>query len=185
MAWIREIDEEEATGHIAETYRKLIKQRGKLSNILKVQGLNAGALDAHLALYMQLMFGRSKLSRAEREAIGVAVSAANRCEYCINHHVVALRQYEKDDGLIEQIINGDGYDDLPDRLRSMLTYSRKLTTTPHEMCEDNIEEMRSAGLEDDEVLDVALITAYFNFVNRLAVGLGVELTAEEMAGYKT
>jgi hypothetical protein len=66
MAWIREIDEEEATGHIAETYRKLIKQRGKLSNILKVQGLNAGALDAHLDLYMQLMFGRSKLSRGDR-----------------------------------------------------------------------------------------------------------------------
>ena len=53
------------------------------------------------------------------------------------------------------------------------------------MCEDDIEEMRSAGLEDDEVLDVALITAYFNFVNRLAVGLGVELTAEEMVRYKT
>jgi uncharacterized peroxidase-related enzyme len=150
-----------------------------------VQGLNAGALDAHLDLYMQLMFGRSKLSRAEREAIGVAVSAANRCEYCINHHVVALRQYEKDDGLIEQVIKGDRYEDLPDRLGSILAYAQKLTRTPNEMREEDLEGMRSAGLEDDEVLDAALITAYFNFVNRLAVGLGVELSAEEMAGYKT
>jgi alkylhydroperoxidase family enzyme len=53
------------------------------------------------------------------------------------------------------------------------------------MREEDLEEMRSAGLGDDEVLDAALITAYFNFVNRLAVGLGVELSAEEMAGYKT
>lgn len=67
----------------------------------------------------------------------------------------------------------------------MLSYARKLTVTPDVMSETDIEGMRSAGLKDDEVLDVALITAYFNFVNRLAVGLGVELTAEEMTGYKT
>jgi uncharacterized peroxidase-related enzyme len=184
MSWIREIDEGKAAGHIAETYARLINQRGKLSNILKVQSLNAGALDAHLDLYMQLMFGRSGLSRAERESIGVTVSAANRCDYCINHHVVALRQYEKDDQLIEQIITGDRYEDLPKRMGSMLSYARKLTVTPDVMSETDIEGMRSAGLKDDEVLDVALITAYFNFVNRLAVGLGVELTAEEMTGYK-
>lgn len=98
---------------------------------------------------------------------------------------MALRQYEKDDGLIEQVIKGDRYEDLPDRLGSILAYAQKLTRTPNEMREEDLEGMRSAGLEDDEVLDAALITAYFNFVNRLAVGLGVELSAEEMAGYKT
>jgi uncharacterized peroxidase-related enzyme len=113
------------------------------------------------------------------------VSAANRCEYCINHHVVALKQYEKDDDVVEMVIEGDRYEDLPNRLGSILTYAQKLTRTPNEMREEDLEEMRSAGLGDDEVLDAALITAYFNFVNRLAVGLGVELSAEEMAGYKT
>ncbi len=185
MAWIEQVEESDATGPIAETYRKLIRQRGKLANILKVQSLNPAALDAHLDLYMGLMFGRSRLSRAERESIGVAVSAANRCEYCINHHVVALRQHESDVERIETIVSGKDYDDLGARLSPMLGYARKLTTDPAATVESDIQCMREAGLTDEEILDVALITAYFNFVNRLAVGLGVELTAEEMIGYKT
>jgi alkylhydroperoxidase family enzyme len=52
-----------------------------LDNILAAHSLNAEALDAHLALYRTIMFGDSPLSRVEREAIAVAVSAANDCHY--------------------------------------------------------------------------------------------------------
>lgn len=50
-------------------------------NILSSHSLNADALKAHLALYRTIMFGPSNLSRAEREAVAVAVSAMNRCHY--------------------------------------------------------------------------------------------------------
>ena len=66
MAWIREIDEADATGELAEVYGEVIGARGKLANILKVHSLNPGALRTHVELYMQLMFGRSKLSWARR-----------------------------------------------------------------------------------------------------------------------
>jgi alkylhydroperoxidase family enzyme len=52
-----------------------------MANILASHSLNAAALDAHLRLYRTIMFGDSPLSRAEREAIAVAVSAANDCHY--------------------------------------------------------------------------------------------------------
>jgi alkylhydroperoxidase family enzyme len=52
-----------------------------MANILASHSLNAAALDAHVALYRTIMFGDSPLSRAEREAIAVAVSAANDCFY--------------------------------------------------------------------------------------------------------
>ena len=77
MSWIDEIEVGEADGRLQEMYAELVKKRGKVSNILKVHSLNPEALGNHLDLYMTLMFGKSGLSRLEREAIAVVVSAAN------------------------------------------------------------------------------------------------------------
>lgn len=52
-----------------------------MANILASHSLNPAALEAHLGLYRTIMFGESPLSRVEREAIAVAVSAANDCHY--------------------------------------------------------------------------------------------------------
>lgn len=54
---------------------------GSMANVLASHSLNPAALQAHLALYRTVMFGPSPLSRAEREAIAVTVSAANDCHY--------------------------------------------------------------------------------------------------------
>ncbi len=80
MAWIRMIDEAEAEGPLAELYRQ-VAGREPLDNILKIHGLNPPSLRAHFELYKTLMYGRSPLSRTQREMIAVAVSAANRCHY--------------------------------------------------------------------------------------------------------
>ena len=90
MSWIREIEIENAQGELKAVYDQLLESRGKIANILKVHSLNPGSMRTHLEMYMQLMFGRSCLSRAERETIAVAVSAANDCAYCVNHHAEAL-----------------------------------------------------------------------------------------------
>lgn len=59
--------------------------------------------------------------------------------------------------------------------RAMLDYAVKLTRTPWAMREEDVETLRQAGLDDTAILDVCQITGYYNFVNRLADGLGVEL----------
>ncbi len=81
MSWIEEIEVDDAEGRLAEIYTELVEKRGKVANILKVHSLNAEAMGNHLDLYMTIMFGKSGLSRAEREAIGVVVSANNDCAY--------------------------------------------------------------------------------------------------------
>ena len=57
----------------------------------------------------------------------------------------------------------------------MAGYAEKLTRQPEAMDAGDVEALRTAGLTDVEILDVCQIVAYFNFVNRLADGLGVEL----------
>lgn len=80
MAWIRWIDEANATGRLKELYERYGGARG-LDHILKIHSLNPESLDHHYRLYAHLMRGPSGLSLAEREMIAVAVSVANDCFY--------------------------------------------------------------------------------------------------------
>jgi uncharacterized peroxidase-related enzyme len=135
------------------------------------------------AIRAQGAFQPGPLSRREREAIAVTVSAANGCAYCVAHHLEALRRYEKDEAVL--ITVRDAPDQLTNpRLRAMLLYARKLTITPSAMDETQVMALQSEGLTDQDVLRINLVTAYFNFVNRIALGLGVNPDADELAGYR-
>ncbi len=183
MSWIDQIEVSEADGKLADMYAELEKKRGKVSNILKVHSLSPAAMGNHLDLYMTLMFGKSGLSRAEREAIAVVVSAENDCDYCVNHHVEALKRYVDDEYTLTSLSTVDGLETLEPRLSNIVRHAEKLTSAPSAMTESDLGELRAVGLTDRDILDLTLITAYFNFVNRIALGLGVTFSEEEVAGY--
>jgi len=184
MSWIDEIDVSDADEKLGAIYAELIKKRGKVSNILKVHSLNPEALGDHLDMYMTLMFGSSGLSRPEREAIAVVVSATNECAYCVSHHAEALRRYVDDEETLDMLTSADGLEALEPRLSNIVRYAEKLTSAPSAMTESDLGELRAVELSDKDILDLSLITAYFNFVNRIALGLGVDFSADEMRGYR-
>lgn len=184
MSWIEEVDEQEAEGELAEVYAQLLKKRGKIANILKVHSLNPGALKGHLDLYMTLLFGRSGLSRAERESIAVVTSANNRCDYCVNHHAASLARYENDPKLMAVLREGTDFSELKPRDAALHAHVRKLTREPDAIREADLVALRDQGFSDQDILDITLVTAYFNFVNRIALGLGVEFNETELTGYK-
>lgn len=81
MAYIRQIDEANATGLLADMYAQAKKRAGRVFGILRIQSQNPQALHAGMELYKTLMFGKSPLSRAQREMLAVVVSRANDCFY--------------------------------------------------------------------------------------------------------
>ncbi len=81
MAFIRLIGEDEATGELAREYEDAARRAGKVFNIVKAMSLRPRVLRSSIGLYKEIMFGRSELSRAERELLAVVVSAANDCHY--------------------------------------------------------------------------------------------------------
>ena len=81
MAWIAEIDEQEAKGSLKDQYSKLKEPWGGIDNILKVHSLNPESLDAHVQLYKTVMFGKSPIPRIDREMIALVVSSINQCHY--------------------------------------------------------------------------------------------------------
>ena len=184
MSWIQEIPPEQAEGKLAQVYAELQKQRGKVANILQVHSLRPDALTAHLRLYMDLLFAPGGLSRKQREMIAVVVSRGNQCEYCVSHHAEALSRYLSDPEALRLLQSDYRQHALPAADRALLDYAHKLTVTPSLIDEADIEGLRSLGFADADILLANLITAYFNFVNRIALGLGVAFTAEELTGYQ-
>lgn len=81
MSWIKLIPPGKVTGELADQYSRICADTGRVPNILAVHSLNAPALKAHYDLYRTLMFGRSDLTRAQREMIAVVVSVENECRY--------------------------------------------------------------------------------------------------------
>ncbi len=184
MAWIRVIDEAEAEGKLKEYYEQIKKSRGKVANIMKVHSLQPEAMKAHLDLYLAIMFGKSGLSRQQRELLATVVSSMNGCEYCVRHHAEALRFYVKDEAWLRRIQRDYTKANLGEKDRQILDYAAKLTRSPSRVTEKDVEALRAVGFHDEEILNINLITSYFNFVNRVAEGLGVEHSEEEASGYK-
>ncbi len=81
MAWIKTIPEDEAEGRLQELYEEYSGPEGAVDHILKIHGLHPASMKGHYDLYRTLMYGRSPLTRAQREMVAVVVSAANRCRY--------------------------------------------------------------------------------------------------------
>ncbi len=185
MARIKVIQEHEAEGTLQEIYQNLVKSRGKLADVHKIQSLNPKTILSHMELYMDIMYGQSPLKRWQREMIAVVVSTSNRCEYCARHHAEALPIFWKREDKIKLLMEGKKMDEL-DRVDSLwIDYARKLTIEPHSAEIDTIiQKLKAAGADDRSILDATLVIGYFNFVNRIILGLGVELEADGGKGYK-
>ena len=184
MAWIETIHEEDATGDLKEIYDDIAGKRGKVANIIRIHSLNPPTMKAHMDLYMKVVFGRSKLRRPDRELIATVVSAANGCPYCVHHHAEALTNYWKDRARIDRVVEDYRAVDFPPKTRAMLDYAVKVTTALPSVTEADVAALRDVGFSDRDILDINLIASYFNFVNRIASGLGVTFSPEEVQGYQ-
>lgn len=90
------------------------------------------------------------------------------------HHGAALAEESRQPALVEAVASGR-WDDLPARMRLLCRYALKLTLRPWQMEEADASALRAAGLSDRDVVDTNQVVSYFNYVNRVADGLGVEL----------
>jgi len=185
MPRIKVIQQEEAEGRLKQIYDDLEKSRGKLAEVHKIQSLRPESIVKHMELYMEIMYSNSVLSRADREMIATVVSAANECTYCQNHHGNALNNYWKDEEKVLQLRNNFEKLDLTEKQMSLCRFARHLTKNPgdHENTDFTIP-LKNCGLDDKAILDTVLVTAYFNFVNRIVISLGLELEHDQGKGYK-
>ncbi len=184
MPYIDVIPPEAAKGQLKEIYDDLIKKRGKLAAVHQIQSLNPTSIVNHMDLYMTLMFGNSPLRRYQREMMAIVTSTENNCEYCQRHHSEALLHFWKDQELVDQLKKDPSQLDLDKTDQLLCDYAVDLTRHPSTITENKYAEpLRKSGLGDRAILDASLIISYFNFVNRIVLGLGVAIESDQGKGY--
>ena len=147
----------------------------QLPNVIKSMSINPKAMEAVQGLNRAITYGASSLTRVQEEAIATTVSVANRCRYRTMAHGGFLRQHSDDPELVSHIMHDYTKTNLDPQTRSMLDFATKLTLTPAAMEKSDVEGLQRQGLTDDQILSIVLITCTFNFMTRLADGLGVEV----------
>jgi uncharacterized peroxidase-related enzyme len=150
-------------------YFKLCEQKlGFVPNVLKAFGFDMAKLEAFVAYRNDLMLGESGLAALEREMIATAVSAQNRCFYCLTVHGAAVRHLSGDPVLGELMAMNYRAARLSKRRRAMLDFAVKLTVEPWAIEESDRARLRGVGFSDRDVWDIAAIAAFYNMTNRLA-----------------
>jgi uncharacterized peroxidase-related enzyme len=152
-------------------FQKCRDKLGMVPNVLQAWLLRPAKLRTFIASYNELMLGESGLSKLEREMIAVAVSAVNRCYYCLVAHGAAVRQMSGDPQLGEMLVMNYRVADLPPRQRGMLDFAVKLTEVPHLINRDDRAALRGHGFSDQDIFDICEVAGFFNMTNRVAHGV--------------
>ena len=110
----------------------------------------------------------SGLSKGEREMIVTTTSAANHCLYCVVAHGAILRIYEKKPLVADQVAVNYRKADISPRQRAMLDFAMKVCLRSHEINESDFPALHAHGFSDEDIWDIAAITAFFGLSNRMA-----------------
>src|SRR5499427_10578811 len=159
---------EQLTPEMAAYFAKCEEKLGFVPNVLKAYAFDMPKLSAFVAMYNDLMLAPSGLSKLEREMIAVAISAHNRCYYCLVAHGAAVRQLSGDPPLGELMVMNYRGARVSERERAMLDFAVRLTAEPWSVEEDDRVRLRQAGLSDRDIWDIAAVAGFFNMTNRVA-----------------
>ncbi len=160
---------EELPADLQERFDEVEKRSGFLPNVHAALSWRPDEARAFFAMHDALMDKESLgLSRAERELIVVATSAANDCLYCVIAHGAIARIRTRDPYLADQVAVDWRKAPLPPRMRAVLEVAVRLAMTPAEVTAADLASLQEHGLSRDDVWDVGAIVALFALSNRLA-----------------
>ena len=141
---------------------------GFVPNVFLVLARRPDEFRAFFAYYDAVMLRQGGLTKAEKEMIVVATSAANQCPYCVIAHGALVRLFSKNPRLGDQIAVNYRQVDLAPRQRLMLDVALKLAQAPQTFGEEDVQALLAAGFSREDVWDIGAITALFALSNRLA-----------------
>ena len=158
----------ELPADIRARFIEVQEKAGFIPNVFLTLAHRPDEFRAFFAYHDSLMLRESGISKAEKEMIVVATSAANDCLYCIVAHGAILRVYSKQPLLADQIAANYRKADIGERQRGMLDFAVKVATRSAEIVEADYEQLRALGFSDEDIWDIGAIAAFFALSNRMA-----------------
>ena len=108
------------------------------------------------------------LTKGDREMIVTATSAANNCLYCVVAHGAILRIYEKKPLVADQVAVNYVKADITPRQKVMLDFAMKVCQHSDQIQDQDFAALHAHGFDDEDIWDIAAITAFFGLSNRMA-----------------
>jgi uncharacterized peroxidase-related enzyme len=172
-AWIAVPSPDQLPTEVAEEIGDIAERIGFMPNVARLLAVTPRHFVGWWKYFDDLMRGPSGLTKTQREMIAVVISAESHCPYCVAAHAAALRMRTKDDALVERLAVNYRHVELDPRDRAMLDFAVKLTKTPDECGQSDLERLRAVGYTDENVLHIVEVTAIFNYNVRLAAATGL------------
>lgn len=147
---------------------QLQEKTGFMPNVFLALAHRPDELRAFMAYTDAVMERDSGITKAEKEMIIVATSAANDCLYCVVSHGAILRIRSKDPRLSDQIAINYRHADISDRQKAMLEFAVKLSTNGAEICDADFAALHGHGFSDEDIWDIGAVTSLFALSNRMA-----------------
>jgi uncharacterized peroxidase-related enzyme len=144
------------------------EKSGFVPNVFLTLAYRPEEFRAFFAYHDALMEKEGGLSKAEREMIVVATSAANQCHYCVIAHGAILRIRAKNPLIADQIAVNYRKADITPRQRAMLDFAMKVSLEANTVSEADFAAVAGHGFGDDDIWDIAAIAAFFALSNRMA-----------------
>ena len=114
-----------------------------------------------------LMLREGGLSKAEREMIVVSTSGTNNCQYCVVAHGAILRIYARDPLVADQVATNFRKADISERQKAMLIFADKVARDSAALEDADYDHLREHGFDEEDIWDIAAITAFFGLSNRM------------------
>jgi uncharacterized peroxidase-related enzyme len=144
------------------------EKSGFVPNVFLTLAYRPDEFRAFFAYHDALMERDGGLTKAEREMIVVATSSANQCHYCVIAHGAILRIRARNPQIADQIAVNYRKADITPRQRAMLDFAMKVSAEAQKISEADFTEIAGHGFSDDDIWDIAAISAFFALSNRMA-----------------
>ncbi|MGX1321915.1 putative peroxidase-related enzyme [Bradyrhizobium sp. USDA 377] len=154
------------------------EKSGFVPNVFLTLAYRPDEFRAFFAYHDALMEKDGGLTKAEREMIVVATSAANQCQYCVIAHGAILRIRAKNPLIADQVAVNYRKADITPRQKAMLDFAMKVSVDAQRVCEEDFAALQPHGFSDDDIWDIAAIAAFFALSNRLANFTGMRPNEE-------
>jgi uncharacterized peroxidase-related enzyme len=161
------------TPEMAAYFEKCEQKIGFIPNVLTAYAHAMPKLETFAAFYNELMLAPSGLTKLEREMIAVAVSAENRCWYCLVAHGAAVRALSSRPELGDALAFNYRIAEIEPRQRAMLDFSVKMARASAEIVEADRQALRDAGFTDADIWDIAATASFYAMSNRMASATGM------------
>jgi len=188
-AWIEMIDLEDAQGEVLEMYELVKTPHGTVDNVMRAHSLRPHTMKGHVTLYRSVLHHpNNTVPFWFLEVVASYTSFLNKCDYSFTHHFTNARNLINDDEKSDRIYKAFEQR-APEQVfegkeLALLRYTEQLTVNVGGINKAVFDEMKQAGCEDGEILEVNQVVAYFSYSNRLLNGLGVTTEGDTVGYYK-